>query len=125
MNNRPRASGPPTETNAPDWAGVSIGIMTVATIIAAATAAAAISVVIGDTDEDETAATMVASVMAVASLVAYYMAVLAGLTALFLQSPPGRRLLVLWSAGLFAVQTGIGVAFAAVAILGSLLFGAG
>ena len=125
MNNRPRPSDPPVEPNSPDWVAVSLGLMTIATIIAAATAAAAIGVVRGDTDADVTTLTTVAAAGAVASIAVYYLVVLAGLAALFRKSPPERRRWVTLSAVLLTGQVSVVVAFALLTIVEPLLSAAG
>ena len=125
MNNRPRPSDPLVEPNSPDWVAVSLGLMTIATIIAAATAAAAIGVVRGDTDEDVTTLTAVAAAAAVASLFVYYGVVLTGLAALFRQSPQGRRHWVMLSAVLLTSQISIVAVFALLTIVEPLLSAAG
>ena len=125
MNSRPRPSEPPVEPNSPDWVAVSLGLMTIATIIAAATSAAAIGVVRGDTDEDVTTLTTVAAAAAVASLFVYYAVVATGLAALFRQSPPERRNWVMLSAASLTSQISIVVAFALLTIVDPLLSAAG
>ena len=125
MNNRPRPSDPLVEPNSPDWVAVSLGLMTIATIIAAATAAAAISVVIGDTDDDATTLTTIAAAAAVASLFAYYGVVVTGLAALFRPSPTLRRRWATLSAVLLTGQVSVVVVFALLTIVEPLLSAAG
>lgn len=125
MANRREGNAPPTSLNSPDWAAVGIGIMTIATIIAAAIAAAGISVVRGNTDEDATPVTVIAAAAAAGSLSVYYLVIVIGLSALFPKSQPEREQKVVLSAVMLIIQTGVGVAFAIVAILGPILVGAG
>lgn len=105
----------------PDWVAVSIGIMTIATIIAVSTVAAAISIVRDDSGESAAAVTVIAGIGASVSIMAYYGVVVMGLSALFLRAPQEGRRRVMSAAGLLTIQVGIGVVFAVVAILGPLL----
>ena len=110
---------------AQDWTGVSIGIITVATIIAAATVAASVNLTQGQVSEmpsatanhDALRLTAVAGSLALFSLWAYLCVVSAGLVALFgatarEQSPIARLTVIAFYAQVFAV-----VIFASVIIL--------
>lgn len=140
MANSIEDTGHPTVPSVPDWVAVSIGIMTIATIIAVSTVAAAISIVREDfvrhsvgtaqgsavtatlhIDESSTGVAIIAGAGAAVSIMAYYGVVMMGLSALFLQSAPERRQRVMSSAVLLTIQTGIVVVFALLAILGPLL----
>ena len=57
MNGDESGARPQSERNTPDWIMVSIGVMTIATIIAAATAAAAINISRESSDGDSTLTT--------------------------------------------------------------------
>lgn len=109
-----------------DWAAASIGIITVATIIAAATVAAIISVnretggFAGVPNQGDARMTGIAAGIAVVSLWFYLLVVLAGLGALFGKSSAERELLVKVAAvGLYAQVFAI-VTFAVLVILEQL-----
>ena len=114
---------PPSERNGPDWVAVGMGIMTIATIVAVATAAAAIALVREYASGDYLLVTVAAAIFAAASLGAYYAVVLIGLLALFQESTSGRKERTKLAAAILGFQIATVVIFAFIAIFGPLLAG--
>lgn len=105
--------------NATDWAAVNIGIITVATIIVAATVAAAISTNRETVNWND--ARIVPAVIALGSLWFYFLTVLSGLWAVFRESTAEQRMLTKLTVIGFYAQVFTVVTFAVVAILGPLI----
>lgn len=114
---------PPSERNGPDWVAVGMGIMTIATIVAVATAAAAIALVgeyaSGDTLPIATAAAGFAAI----SLNVYYAVILMGLSTLFQESPSEREKWTRRLAVALGIQVVAMVIFAFIGILVPLAAG--
>ena len=111
-----------------DWSALSIGIITVSTIVAAATVAAAININrksggLAVTNQSDALLTEVADVISILSLGAYLAVAFTGLWALFRKSPMEQEPLVKLSAiGLYA-QVFAAVIFASIAIFGPVIAG--
>ena len=108
----------------PDWVIVGISIVTIATIVASATAALAVGIVWERTSEDLPLIWLAVS-PAVASLIAYYGVVVAGLSPLFKRSQADREREARHSAKVLLLQIYAALVFALVAIVGPLLASAG
>lgn len=109
-----------------DWSTVSIGIVTVATVIAAATVAAAINVNrktagLTSANQGDTPLAGVAAVISILSLGAYLAAAFAGLWALFRKLPMEQEPLVKLAAVALYAQIIVVVVFPSVVIFGPLL----
>ena len=113
---RTRLRRPPAR----DWTAVSIGIITVATIIAAATVAAYINLAqvppSADPNQDRPPSTGIAGIIAYYSLWAYFGVVSAGLIALFGATAAEQRVMVRLTAIAFYAQVFAVVVFASVII---------
>ena len=114
---------PPPERNGPDWAAVGMGIMTIATIVAVATAAAAIALVREYAGGDPLLIVTVAAGFAAMSLVLYYAVIVMGLSALFQESPSEREKRARRLAVVLGLQVMAVVIFAFIAIFGTLFAG--
>lgn len=114
---------PPSERDGPDWAAVGIGLMTIATIVAVATAAAAIALVREYASGDSLTVIVAAAIFAAASLGAYYAVILIGLLALFLEVPSERKDRTKLAAAILGLQIAMVVIFAFIAIFGPLAAG--
>ena len=114
---------PPSDREGPDWAVVGIGIMTIATIVAVGTAAAAIALV----GEYANGATLpiatVAGGFAAISLNVYYTVILMGLSTLFMEPLSEREKWTRRLAVALGVQVMAMVIFAFIAILVPLAAG--
>ena len=114
---------PPSEHDRPDWAAVGMGIMTIATIVAVATAAAAIALVREYASGDTLPIATAAGGFAAVSLGAYYGVILTGLLALFLETPFERKERTKLAAAILGFQIAMVVIFAFIAILWPLAAG--
>ena len=118
-------SEPPQGPSSPDWVSVGIGIMTIATIVAVATAAAAITIVREYASGGSLTVTIAAGYTAAVSLAAYYAVIVIGLSTLFLETASERKERTKWSASFLIFQIVLVVAFALTAIFGPLVTGVG
>ena len=114
---------PPSERGGPDWAAVGMGLMTIATIVAVATAAAAIALVREYASGDTLPIATAAGGFAAVSLGAYYGVILTGLLALFLETPFERKERTKLAAAILGFQIAMVVIFAFIAILWPLAAG--
>lgn len=111
-----------------DWSAVSVGIVTMATIIAAATVAAAINISretsgLADANQGDAPLAGIAAFLSALSLGAYLVATFTGLWSLFRKPASEQEPLVkMAAAGLYA-QIFAAVIFAFLAILGPLITG--
>ena len=105
----------------PDWTAVSIGIMTIATIVAAGTVAAAISVSREATNGIAAIVTGLAVGIAWASLAMYYAVIVMGLSTLFRTSSSERGQQAKRAAIGLNIQVYAVVIFALIAIVGPFL----
>ena len=125
MSDHSEKSGADPMNKHPDWVTVGISIVTIATIVAAATTAAAIGIVLETTNDDALPITWLAVGAALASLAAYYTVVMTGLSTLFRAALPDREKEAKRSAIALNLQIFAALVFAAVAIVGPLLTSAG
>ena len=123
MSSRAAKPEPPSERDSPDWTAVGMGIMTIATIVAVATAAAAIALVREYANGVSLAITVAASSFAATSLIAYYVVIIIGLATLFQESPAEREKWARRLAVALGIQVLAVVIFAFIAIFGPLLAG--
>ena len=114
---------PRSDREGPDWAVVGIGMMTIATIVAVGTAAAAIALVREYASGDALPITTVAGGFAAMSLIAYYAVIIIGMATLFQGSPSEREKWTRRLAVLLGIQVMAVVIFAFIAIFGPLLAG--
>ena len=114
---------PRSEPGGPDWAAVGIGIMTIATIVAVATAAAAIALVREYANGATLPIATAAGGFAAMSLIAYSVVILIGLATLFQESPSEREKWTRRLAVMLGIQVMAVVIFAFIAIFGPLLAG--
>ena len=114
---------PRSDRESPDWAMVGIGIMTIATIVAVGTAAAAIAIVGEYADSDSLVIAAIAGVFAAMSLSVYYVVIVIGLSMLFMESLSVREKWARWLAVALGIQVMALVIFAVIAIFGPLLAG--
>ena len=108
----------------PDWVMVGISIVTIATVVASATAALAVGIVWERTSEDSSLIGL-AVIPAVASLIAYCGVVVTGLSPLFRSSLADREEEAKNSAKVLFLQICVVLVFVLLAIVGPLFASTG
>ena len=115
---------PPSQRDGLDWAAIGMGIMTIATIVAVGTAAAAIALVREYANSHSLLIAAAGGTFAAISLNVYCVVIIMGLSTLFLESLSDREKWTWRLAVALGIQVMAVVIFAFIAIFGTLFAGA-